>query len=694
MLLDIVSNASTEICAVKKCAEDFESRSNDTQLLRSRQDVSQAMEELWINYTDSDDANPDIGTDLFAIQKYIPFKGASNNAVTTSLPPPTERKAWIARCAFRKRQNNSSTVWIITGGNCSDGAHVPSITYSRSSDSQLVRCNIDQAWHEPRLLTSVCTMSLEKTLRVRFSEIVIDLLQDMAGNWWLLQIKAFTLVSTRPLSAMTSASKSISRGLSRTLSAPNQLRAGIVPIPQWKKWRCFGRYCTEKGLSEPENQQVGETTSSTNLDKEPSGYMTKKVLRSCEFYDDFVQQQDMSLAGGFTEFHSALSFHLQHRLSKRDRSQLYEPQSLCSSCLRRYHMLRQQWIETVETSTALHCSTRHVRRTAHSKSLNHEHVDQALINPGKLPSLHHSPSTYSAWNQEASTSAFQSIEPKQLETKGTSNHENITIQKPNYLNELDAMEEMLARHEPPPLFTKATTDVQSSERYKLTTCTPSSTTDYHDDIFPKWDGVNRIEEMWQNLTLKPLERQLTDPSLDLCANAITTQGYNSISLQTELAKLVEVDDSNNGSGHQLEQQHSIDQTIDEQHDGSSSPARTSGIHTVVDHTVRVEHCRRVFEDEVYRGELVSNAITWLRSGSPNVYFTVTPHTSKSGNTKQGENEGELAEMALRSLYLDVKQAAEASSKLSTATLSLSSWPMRPKVFRETSGEFTVKLGPA
>ncbi|EGZ24316.1 hypothetical protein PHYSODRAFT_443619, partial [Phytophthora sojae] len=173
----------------------------------------------------------------------------------------------------------------------------------------------------------MCAISLEKAVRLRFNELVLDLLQDTTGNWWLLQVKAFTLASVRPASATPLPSKATPRGLSRTLSAPTQFGAGMAPTPQWKKWRCAGRYCSKscgKGL----------------------GYLTKKVLRSCEFYDDFVRQQDMSLAGGFTEFHSALSFHLQHRLPKRDRSQLYESQPLCSACLRRYHTLRQQWIET------------------------------------------------------------------------------------------------------------------------------------------------------------------------------------------------------------------------------------------------------------------------------------------------------------------------------------------------------------
>lgn len=303
-LLDIVSNSSAEVCAVTKCAEDFESRSNEIRILRSRQEVGEAMDELWVKYSDADDASPNVDTDLFAIQKYIPFKGASSSASATNTAPPVERKAWITRCASRKRDKNSSTIWIITGGDSTDCSSA--VTYSGSTDCQLVKCNIDQAWPEPRLLASMCAISLEKAVRLRFNELVLDLLQDTTGNWWLLQVKAFTLASVRPASATPLPSKATPRGLSRTLSAPTQFGAGMAPTPQWKKWRCAGRYCSKscgKGLSEPVNQLYDEDIDD---DKEPSGYLTKKVLRSCEFYDDFVRQQDMSLAGGFTEFHSRL----------------------------------------------------------------------------------------------------------------------------------------------------------------------------------------------------------------------------------------------------------------------------------------------------------------------------------------------------------------------------------------------------
>ncbi|EEY57319.1 uncharacterized protein PITG_11162 [Phytophthora infestans T30-4] len=108
--------------------------------------------------------------------------------------------------------------------------------------------------------------------------------------------------------------------------------------------------------------------------------------------------------------------------------------------------------------------------------------------------------------------------------------------------------------------------------------------------------------MWQNLTFKPLERQLTE---------------------------TELDNDENG------------------------------------------HCRRVFEDEIYRENLVNDAVSALRSGNRNICL-----------------------MALRSLYIDVKQAITASSDGLASDLLLSSWSLRPTVCRETSGCISVNLGPA
>ncbi|KAL3672129.1 hypothetical protein V7S43_002792 [Phytophthora oleae] len=653
-LLDMVSNSSAEICALRKCTENFESRNNELQLLRSRQEVEKVIDELWID---------DYDKDLLAVQKYIPFKGASSTNTSS-----TERKAWIARCASRKRDKNSSTVWIISGGD-NRNSFSTAITSSSSTDCQLVKCSIDQAWSEPRLLASMCTVPWEKALRVRFNELVVDLLQDTCGTWWLLQVKAFTLASLRPASAVsvsTSLSKKHSASLSRTQSAPTGFDAGIA-TSQWKKWRCAGRFCVMKGEISSTNQQLGEDFDD---EKEPCGYLTKKMVRSCEFYDDFVQHQDMSLAGGFTEFHSALGFHLQHRLSKRDRSQLYEPQPLCSACVKKYHLLRQQWIETVDAPKA--STERNLaglrKKISYVKSIS-ESTPRTNSGLHKLPALHAVPTPLNT-SSSAPVIAF-STHSKSFNTQETASNQ------PNYLDELAAMEKMLAEHDLLSLSITEKAESQSpasqkSTKTSLVSLNPLLTKPGRDDIFPKWDGVTRIEEMWQNLTFKPIEKQLTENVTD---SSRKNQGYNSISLKQELAKAVEMSDNNDDNDAQANHEANLHNKVHQGIDRKESDTA---------HRVHVQHCRRVFEDEIYREGLVNDTLSAFRSGKASVCFVVT-------RKRTDREDDELAEMALHSLYLDVKQAI-ASSGDDFSNISLSSWPMRPKVCCETSGCITVKLG--
>ncbi|KAF4145902.1 hypothetical protein GN958_ATG04907 [Phytophthora infestans] len=665
LLVDIVSNPSSDICAVRKCAEDFECQSNELKLLRSRQEVAKAIDELWVS---SSDVN-NIDTDLLAIQKYVPFKGISSrsNAFAASTTASlAEHKAWIARCASRKRDKHPSIVWVISGGGVCD-----SITSTRSEDCQLVKCTMDQAWSEPRLLTSMCIMSLEKTLRVRFIELVLDLLQDTSGTWWLLQVKAFKLTSVRPASAATVSSSSTKAlpSLSRTQSAPTRFEIGVVPTPQWKKWRCAGRYCTLA----PGNQLL-DCIGGPEDYNEPSGYLTKKMVRSCEFYDDFVQQQDVSLAGGFAEFHSALTFHLQHRLPKRDRSQLYEPQALCRTCIKRYHSLRQQWKETVKAPKTTTTTRRKLSRT-----------EQTLLPPRTLPSLQRKPEALSTLNPSNSSPA---ITASNLSTSSKLNEREQTTTPSYYLTEIAAMEEMLAEHAPPSLLDSKRHDLLDGAQTQAAAVNSSALMNAlsprssgHDDIFPIWDGVTRIEEMWQNLTFKPLERQLTETELDNDENGVN-QGYNTISLQQELAEIAESSDTN------------------DKNDENSSIKVVESVMVKADaaYTIHVQHCRRVFEDEIYRENLVNDAVSALRSGNRNICLVAPPPARNlEGNTNKqhnGEDDDELAEMALRSLYIDVKQAITASSDGLASDLLLSSWSLRPTVCRETSGCISVNLGPA
>ncbi|KAG2788947.1 hypothetical protein Pcac1_g2003 [Phytophthora cactorum] len=432
---------------------------------------------------------------------------------------------------------------------------------------------------------------------------------------------------------------------------------------------------------EPENQQVNDLDGPDD-DKEPCGYLTKKMLRSCEFYDDFIQQQDMSLAGGFAEFHSALTFHLQHRLPKRDRSQLYEPQPLCRACVKRYHSLRQQWIETVGVLKTMATIGGPRRKITQAK----EHSEQTLLPSRKLPSLQRKPEALSALTCSYSSPALTASNPSN--TTKLNKREDTTKQS-NYLTELAAMEEMLAELEPPSLLKdkkhehQNVAPVSSSAPLNALSTKPPR----HEDIFPKWDGVTRIEEMWQNLTFKPLEKQLTKVGSNHSESGGVKQGYNSISLQQELAKVAKTGD-NNENDKLTEPELKLYKEVDQ------SPG-ISLMKSVAACTVHVQHCRRVFEDESYREGLVNDAVSALRSGKPNVCLVVTPPPQNPHNKKHANEDGdELAEMALRSLYIDVKQVIAASSDGLATELLLSSWPMRPTVWRETSGCITVNLGPA
>ncbi|KAK1931984.1 hypothetical protein P3T76_012484 [Phytophthora citrophthora] len=225
------------------------------------------------------------------------------------------------------------------------------------------------------------------------------------------------------------------------------------------------------------------------------------------------------------------------------------------------------------------------------------------------------------------------------------------------------MEKMLVEHEPPLLLSIAKAKLQSPE--SQTILKPGS-----DDIFPKWDGASRIEEMWQNLTLKPLNKNLTENVTD---SSRRTQGYNSISLRQELTKGAETSDNNEENDNEAKLHNEMHQEND------------------TAHRIHVQHCRRVFEDEIYRECLVNDALGVLRSGKAPVCFVVP--SLFNPEQKRTDEEDELVEMALRSLYLDVKQSI-ASSPDGFPNISLSSWSMRPKVHHETSGYITVKLSPA
>ncbi|RLN45561.1 hypothetical protein BBJ28_00003232 [Nothophytophthora sp. Chile5] len=704
-LMQIVSNSSGHARAVWKRSEDFECRHSDLRLLHSQQDVESALDELWVASSPPGEANDERNDELCAIQKYIPCKGAAHNSSSfessTSADESRGCKAWIVRCSSRKKDKSSSTVWIISGGSESANDESPAglVTNSSSAACQVVKCSVGQAWSEPRLVAAMCALTLEKTLRVRFAELVVDLLQDAAGSWWLLQVKAFDLVCIRPSSAalLSGLSASASGELSRMLSAPSRFEAGLLPTSHWKKWRCAGRFCTATT-----QQQDGDEDDDCD-DKEPRGYLTKKVLRSCEFYDDFVRQQDVSLASGFAEFPAALAFHLQHRLPKRDRSQLYEPQPLCQACVRRYHSLRQQWMQAVTaprttaaslvtTHNSIYTKTLRPKQQQHAKSADH-----LPPLPRKLPSLYSEVAASASLSSSSSAPVFLASKSVDQSAGAEKSRDG---KKPSYLDDLAAMEEMLAEHEPRSTLSSNRNAVKAQEQQADVASTIpafsllSSSSERLEDLFPKWNGASRIEEMWQKLTLKPLPEQLTESSeIDS-----TKQSYNSFSLQTELAKL---DDTSNVSNEEDNQHISHEDALMEaaQRDESNQPPLAIRLKPVAPHMVQIQHCRQVFEDELYREQIVNDAVDAFLLGKRDVFLVVThdEHTqAKSTNRKlqavEAEQQDELAEMVLRSLYLDVKHAVAAATDQSATKTSLSSWSMRPEICREASGCMTVKLG--
>ncbi|TYZ58359.1 hypothetical protein PybrP1_000831 [[Pythium] brassicae (nom. inval.)] len=295
--------------AVSKHGNDSCKR-NDTFLLTSVEDVEVALDSLW-------SAHGDIGGGPCAIQKLVSCKGGASAAGSSG------RKAWVARPVYRKK-DRASWVWILTDSGSSE------LTDSSHDACQIVR------------------QRLEALLRVSFSELALDLIQDHGGKWWLLQVKAFRVRSPprrRPLSASVDEDATVARedsgGEKRVKSAPDRFGgASAGGTAALKKWRCAGKFCgTHDGAD------FVDSLASAAFSASPSGYWTKKVLLSCEFFDAYMTQRDMSLTSGFADVSAALAFHLQYQISKRERNQLYEPQPLCSACVGKYHCVREQWLK-------------------------------------------------------------------------------------------------------------------------------------------------------------------------------------------------------------------------------------------------------------------------------------------------------------------------------------------------------------
>lgn len=715
VLLRLFTNASCEeqqeregILAVSKYGTDG-CKSNDTFVLKSVEDVAVAMDALWCQDSGDADAAPR------AIQKFVAFKGSSS-AGTGGL-----RKAWIARPVYRKK-DKASWVWILTDSDSSE------LTDSRHEGCQVVKCAGSQSWADPRELTAACNQSFEGLLQASFSELVLDLAQDSDGKWWLLQVKAFQVRRQhRPISAGLPGAEASD---DRVRSAPDRLGGaggGIPPTATHKKWRCAGKFCGSDHEANNSLSSAGYAPSSLSSSlASPSGFLTKKVLLSCEFYNAYMTQRDMSITSGFGDVSSALAFHLQHQISKRERNQLYESQPLCGACVSKYHFIREQWLKATGAGGSEH-QAKPCKRSSSSSSF------PVATPPRVLPALRGA-STTSAGVSNTHQPAMQasSSAPSVLLRTQQHLHNSIDVDgggeaagRPEYLNEMDRIEEMLATHD--------AKFASGASRWKQTGGDASSTAttessgstgamDNNSSIsdsdlgfaskhFSQFlqqrriDAAESVEEMWKHVSLKPLAASLVGHDRP------PKHAYNTLSLSREFEKqqLAErisgsVKSPSISSVEDVKRASSplYDLEKDARQPKRSSPSRdtndqsSSSRSTAPVHTISLRDCREVFYDEAYRERVVSEAREQLLLKT-SVRVVVMPASTSCRDHVQGdrgdlpphreqlnqEEEREMAEMAMRTLFLDLSQSAPESI---TALFR-----GRPTVLREASGCTTLYI---
>ncbi|ETV71296.1 hypothetical protein H257_13428 [Aphanomyces astaci] len=129
---------------------------NDIHFLHSKLAILQHLETIAHN-----------PTQVAALQEYIQPKGS---------------KAWLVRSVWQPKH---PFVWVLTDQNhhftntkCMDSCHIDKSTSSSS-------------WPVPKGLTANLVRVLEPTLNVKFQQVVVDLIQNDQGQWWLIQVKAF-----------------------------------------------------------------------------------------------------------------------------------------------------------------------------------------------------------------------------------------------------------------------------------------------------------------------------------------------------------------------------------------------------------------------------------------------------------------------------------------------------------------------
>lgn len=444
---------------------------------------------------------------LDAVQQYIPSRSNVHGSQVNA--GNAERNAWIARCSFRKKDKYSSTIWILSGGDTS-GLHNddrPAIAVDVSADScQIVKCSSAQSWTKPRALVAALVPELERMLKVSFKELVVDLLEGSDGEWWLLQVKAFELrqADRRIGSILPTADRGA--GSRRTQSAPDRMEA--ISSIRRRKWRCAGRYCSPSHEGTSSSGDVTIVASEMKDDEnDPSGYLSLKVVRSCEFFDEYFCRRDASRGGGFDSFSSALGFHLQHELPKRESHQLYEPQPLCSFCMHRYYLLREQWEKATKEEEAIRrngqCNGAKRKGARRSKSV------QTLksVPPRLLPSLYQTSATTPlseatpALGVASSASAPAFLSPNDCDKMLSMDPVIRPGPSNSYLNELAEMEAMLELREVPKPNTIVPADGKRGNEYD----DASVASDVYSRIFGDKDHRRRVDDMWQSVGLKQLD---------------------------------------------------------------------------------------------------------------------------------------------------------------------------------------------
>lgn len=631
-------NEGPDIRAVRKSADGTDCRSNRIQLIKTEEELLQQMDAFWRYQTDCDDNQTDVAT-YCAIQKFVSCKGNSHSG---------HRNAWIARPVCRNKELTS--IWIITSAS---RVHDTDITNSMDEAScQIVKCATAQSWQEPRLLATTFKYMLEKLLPITLTELVLDLLQDSDGRWWLLQVKAFQHRTSGCVPLVTATL------MSRANSAPNRLET-LAPVPGHgeKRWRCAGKYCSRSD----NNRADSLTTRPPEL--EPSGFLMKKIMLSCEFFDRcFVSPlQDMSLMSGFPDFSAALEFHLQHQTNKRDRNQFYESQPVCSKCLAQYHKLREQWMTSVNaTKTPVNTSKSSSAALRIKKDIASSNLEQSLV-PRNLPSLDKYPTDKLSSLLVAGGATQIALLPKPLQT---------TNETPSYLDEMKSVERVLSQvglssgSDAKSLQTQTPEQPKPSPEHLLQSHKDSEAQLEYSSLFHT-GGVNRVEAMWQSLSFNAtfpaavMARRPTEESASLHPGP----QYNSFTL---------VDGMN-----------IIQQPI------ASSPCRipsavsapSEALPAVPVHRIPIHDCRKLFYDDSLREQLVTEASSMLLVRSTAVCFEIT-----SSATEREQDDESLADLLLRSLFLDLSQAI--------SSRSAAPWRRRmPAIARDANGHAVLTITP-